>query len=287
MVEAGGGQDELVLITGASSGVGLHAAVAFAKAGFRTVATLRDPSKRGAIDRLADEHGVEVGVETLDVETPASIQACLETVTRSSGPVTILVNNAGAGFLGSIEQTTEADLQRVMGVNFFGVWNMTKAVLPAMRQAKRGRIITVTSIGGLIGQPFNEAYCAAKFAVEGMMEGFAPLARRMGIAVSLIEPGPINTEFVANVRATSGDSFAAMTPPYDALINAYLSASSNVFAEHGQTGADIAAIILEAARAPAPRFRYVTSDFARGTAALKGSDFLGDGVVDAFAARLG
>ena len=278
---------QTVLITGASTGVGLDTAIAFAKAGFRTVATLRDLSRRGALDEAARAAGVSLFVEQLDVASSASITDGLDRVTRAHGPVQVLVNNAGAGFLGSIEQTSDEDLRRTMEVNFFGVWNMTKAVFPAMREAGAGRIISVTSVGGLIGQPFNEAYCAAKFAVEGMMEGFAPLARRMGVSVSLIEPGPINTEFVANVRASSAETLSRLTPPYDAFLGAYMGASGNVFAQYGQTGADIAAIILEAATADQPHFRYVTSEFARQIVKPKVVDYSGDSVVEAFAARLG
>ncbi len=278
---------QTVLITGASTGVGLDTAIAFAKAGFRTVATLRDLSRRGALDEAARAAGVSLFVEQLDVASAASITDGLDRVTRAHGPVQVLVNNAGAGFLGSIEQTSDEDLRRTMEVNFFGVWNMTKAVFPAMREAGAGRIISVTSVGGLIGQPFNEAYCAAKFAVEGMMEGFAPLARRMGVSVSLIEPGPINTEFVANVRASSAETLSRLTPPYDAYLAAYMGASGNVFAQYGQTGADIAAIILEAATAHQPHFRYVTSEFARQIVKPKVVDYSGDSVVEAFAARLG
>ena len=277
----------VVLITGASSGVGLATAVAFAKAGFTTVATMRDVGKRGALDDAAKNAGVSVTVESLDVQSHDSIAACLAKVAADHGRIDVLVNNAGAGFLASIEQTSEEDLRWVMEVNFFGVWNMTKAVFPQMREAKSGRIISVTSVGGLIGQPFNEAYCAAKFAVEGMMEGFAPLAKRMGVAVSLIEPGPINTEFVANVRATSTKTLSNIIPPYDGFLAAYMGASGNVFETYGQTGADIADIIVEAATTPSPDFRYVTSEFARGIVAPKVVDYSGNGVVEAFAARLG
>jgi NAD(P)-dependent dehydrogenase (short-subunit alcohol dehydrogenase family) len=276
----------VVLITGASTGVGLHTAATFAKAGYTTIATMRSPQKRARLEALAREAGVAVTIRKLDVESPRSIAACVRWTIRTHGRIDVLVNNAGAGFLGSVEQTTEADLQRVMGANFFGVWNMTKAVLPHMREAGSGRIISVTSVGGLIGQPFNEAYCAAKFAVEGMMEGLAPLARRMGVSVSLIEPGPINTEFVANVHATSQGSLSA-GPPYDRLLQAYMGASTGVFSQFGQSGQDIADIILAAAQEGKPHLRYVTSDFARQMVSPKIVDLTGDNVVEAFAARLG
>ena len=277
----------VALITGAATGVGLHTALAFAGAGYTTVATLRDVGRRAQLDELAAASNSTLDVRMLDVAAPESIRQCVAGVIADHGRIDVLVNNAGAGFLGSVEQTSDEDLRRVMEVNFFGVWNTTKAVFPHMRAAGRGRIISVTSVGGLIGQPFNEAYCAAKFAVEGMMEGFAPLARRMGVAVSLVEPGPINTEFVNNVRSSSANSFAQMAPPYDALLAAYMGASTDVFATYGQSGADIAAIILGVAQAERPDFRYVTSEFARTVVQPKVVDFTGNNVVDAFAARLG
>ena len=217
----------------------------------------------------------------------ASIQDAIQGAIAEFGGIDVLINNAGAGFLGSIEQTGDEDLRRTMEVNFFGVWNTTKAVFPHMRQRGSGRIVNITSIGGLIGQPFNEAYCAAKFAVEGMMEGFAPLARRMGIQVSLIEPGPVNTEFVANVRSASAHIAAALVPPYSSMLNAYMGASAGVFAQYGQTGDDIARIVLAAAQAETPHFRYITSEFARQVVKPKVVDTTGDSVIEAFAARLG
>ncbi len=276
-----------VLITGTSTGVGLCTALRFAGAGYRTIATMRDTGKAAELLDLAKAASVQVIVRPLDVVRQASIQDTVDGAIAEFGGIDVLVNNAGAGFIGSIEQTGDDDLRRIMQVNFFGVWNTAKAVVPHMRQRGSGRIISVTSIGGLIGQPFNEAYCAAKFAVEGMMEGFAPLARRMGLHVSLIEPGPVNTEFVANVRAASAGTAAVLLPPYDRMFNAYIGASAGVFAQYGQTGDDIARIILAAAQAETPHFRYITSDFARMVVKPKVADMTGDSVVEAFAARLG
>lgn len=277
---------QVALVTGCSTGVGLHSAVRLAEQGYVVVATMRDPARQQPLLDTAEQAGVSVEVRALDVADPASIDTCVAAVLADHGRIDLLVNNAGAGFLGSIEQTSDADLRRTMEVNFFGVWNMTKAVIPAMRERGAGRIIAVTSVGGLLAQPFNEAYCAAKFAVEGMMEGFAPLAQAMGIKLSVIEPGPINTEFVASVRSSSADAITAMQPPYDRLIAAYMGASGDVFATYGQTGDEIAQIIAEVATSAKPDFRILTSDFARATVKTKVVDETGNSVVEVFSARL-
>ena len=279
-------EQKVALVTGCSTGVGLHTAARLAEAGWQVVATMRDTAKAATLQAECAALGVALAVEPLDVADPASIDHTVAAVLARHGRIDLLVNNAGAGFLGSIEQTSDADLRRTMEVNFFGVWNCTRAVLPAMRSAGRGRIVSVTSVGGLLGQPFNEAYCAAKFAVEGMMEGLAPLARQMGIDICLVEPGPINTEFVASVRATSAAAIAAMEPPYGELARRYMGSSGDVFATYGQTGDDIARIIAALAEAEKPDFRTITSDFAKAMVASKVVDPTGNSVVEVFARRL-
>ena len=173
-----------------------------------------------------------------------------------------------------------------MDINFFGVWRVTRAVLPAMRTARSGRIISVTSIGGLIGQPFNDAYCAAKFAVEGWMESLAPVVKRLGIHVSLVEPGPVNTEFVAAVRAGAAGRRELESEPYRPLLAAYLAGTQEAFATVGQTRDDVAAVIVEAATAESPHLRYVTSEVVRGLVARKYVDPTGDTVLTMAGARL-
>lgn len=277
---------KVALVTGCSTGVGLHTAIRLAEAGYAVVATMRDTRKQQALLDQASQAGVTLEVAPLDVCSQDSIDAGVAGVMARHGRIDLLVNNAGAGFLGSVEQTGDADLRRTMETNFFGVWNLTRAVLPHMRGAGSGRIMSVTSVGGLLGQPFNEAYCAAKFAVEGMMEGLAPLARQFGVQVCLVEPGPINTEFVASVRAASQASLAAMSEPYATLAQRYMGATGDVFATYGQTGDDIARIIAALAVAENPDFRTITSDFAKATVASKVVDPTGNSVVDVFAARL-
>jgi NAD(P)-dependent dehydrogenase (short-subunit alcohol dehydrogenase family) len=180
---------KIALVTGTSSGIGLSTAVQLAQHGFTVIATMRDIEKAGPLQARAQEVGVEIDLQRLEVQDNASVANCVQYVLQKYGHIDLLVNNAGAGFRGTMEQTSLPELRRTMEVNFFGVWRLTQAVFPTMRDAHAGRIITVTSIGGIIGQPFNDAYCAAKFAVEGFMESLAPVARRLGIAISLIEPG--------------------------------------------------------------------------------------------------
>jgi len=279
--------NRVALITGTSSGIGLSTAIAFARAGFRSIATMRDPARASALRERAARESVAVDVRALDVESSASVASCVASVLRDFGAIDVLVNNAGAGFVAAMEQTSEAELRRTLEVNFFGVWRTTQAVLPAMRSAGRGRVVSVTSVGGLFGQPFNDAYCAAKFAVEGAMEALAPVAARFGVQVSLVEPGPVNTEFVASVMRSSPVATATTKDAYSDLIARYRASTSTAFATLGQTGDDVARVILEAATAENPHFRYATSDFVRGLAAQKYVDPTGDSVVALFGARLG
>lgn len=276
----------VALVTGTSSGIGLSTAIALAKAGFHTVATMRDLDRGDALRQGAAAAGVDLTIARLDVQDQASIDACLAAVLDGHGRIDVLVNNAGAGFLGSVEQTTMADLQATMDVNFYGVWRLTQAVLPAMRQRGSGRIITVSSVGGLIGQPFNDAYCAAKFAVEGMMESLAPVAHRFGIRVSLIEPGPVNTGFVGAVATRMAAAGTVVDAAYEPLVTAYREATREVFASRGQTPEAVAAVVVRAATDAEPHLRYPTSELMAGIIGQKYVDPTGDSVVALTSTRL-
>jgi NAD(P)-dependent dehydrogenase (short-subunit alcohol dehydrogenase family) len=237
-----------VLISGTSSGVGLQSALAFARAGYSVVATMRNMDKSSHLRELAEREGLQLEPRQLDVEDDGSIERVVRETLAHHGRIDVLVNNAGAGHLASLEQTSAADLQRTLSVNFFGVWKLTRAVLPHMREARAGRILSVTSVGGLIGQPFNDAYCAAKFAVEGFMESLAPVVKRFGVHVSLIEPGAIRTEFTTAVGASLERMREIVGDDYRPMLESYLAGTAEAFAKVGQTGADVARIIVEAAR---------------------------------------
>ncbi|MCX5175041.1 SDR family NAD(P)-dependent oxidoreductase [Streptomyces virginiae] len=259
-----------VLITGTSSGIGLAAAIAAARAGWRTVATLRDTGRADALRKAAAEAGVEIDIRQLDVVDEASVTAAVEGVIADYGRLDAVVNNAGAGHVGTLELESVADVREVMEVNFFGVLNVSKAALPHLR-ATGGRLITVTSVGGVIGQPFNEAYCAAKFAVEGYMESLAPVAGAVGVSVSVIEPGAVATEFVNNIGLDLEARIAAAGPYSDALRH-YVERTVGQFLNGAQTPAGAAESVMEALTVERPAFRIQTSQWAR--------DFTGNKLVD-------
>ncbi|MFB7463535.1 SDR family oxidoreductase [Streptomyces sp. NPDC056224] len=266
-----------VLITGTSSGIGLAAAVAAAQAGWQVIATMRDTGKADPLRRAAAEAGVadRVAVKRLDVVDAGSVTDCLEEVLAEYGRLDAVVNNAGAGRVGTIEQGTLDDVRATMEVNFFGVVEVTRAALPHLR-ASKGRVITVTSVGGVIGQPFNEAYCAAKFAVEGFMESLAPVAATVGVDVTVIEPGAVASEFVASVGVDVPAMLAA-AGPYAPALQAYIDRTMKTFTQ-AQTSAEAAAPIVESLTAEKPAFRVQTSDWAREFVAAKLTDLDGSAV---------
>lgn len=271
-----------VLVTGTSSGIGLAVAVAAAQAGWSVVATLRNPDRSDALTAAAEAAGVELDVRALDVTDPDSIAACLDGVVADHGGLDALVNNAGSAHVGTLETDDLATIRACLEVNLFGVIQTSRAALPHLR-ASRGRLLTVSSVGGLIGQPFNEAYCAAKFAVEGYMQALAPVARTVGVSVGVVEPGAVSSEFVNNL----GMDVPALIDgagPYAPAMKAYLDRTAAMFASSSaQTPADVAAVIVDALDADEMPYRVQTSAGARDFVATSISDLDGSAVQDAMA----
>ncbi|SDO63038.1 Short-chain dehydrogenase [Nakamurella panacisegetis] len=267
-----------VLITGTSSGIGAHTAVAAARSGWRAVATMRDVSRAGVLTELARSAGVLdlIDIRALDITDLDSVTSCLDGVIADFGALDAVVNNAGAGHVGTLELERIDDVRTVMEVNFFGTVLVTKAALPHLR-ASGGRVLTVTSVGGVVGQPFNEAYCAAKFAVEGFMESLAPVAATVGVTVVVIEPGAVASGFVGNV-GLDATGLMASAGPYAPALTAYLARTAGAFA-HAQSAADAAGVIISALTAEDVPFRMQTSPGARAFAGVKLADLDGSGVI--------
>ncbi len=275
-----------VLITGCSSGIGFATALSFAKQGFHVIATMRNLDKSKRLQNKAQAEHLNIDIRQLDVTDESSTQSLIDNIINDYKNIDILINNAGSGFLGTLEQTSLSQAQEIMDVNFFGVWRVTKAILPHMRKNKSGHIISITSVGGIIGQPFNDAYCAAKFAIEGMMESLAPVVNRFGIQVSLIEPGPVNSEFITSTLSKSLDLNLDLQNDYKEMLEAYTEATQNVFAQFAESPEEIAAFILAVATSKPASFRYQSSELSKTIANLKFVDPTGNQAVAFSGSRL-
>jgi NAD(P)-dependent dehydrogenase (short-subunit alcohol dehydrogenase family) len=268
---------DVAVVTGTSSGIGLHTAVGLASRGIRVVATMRDTSRAAALLAEAADQGVEVAVRVLDVTDRDGARRCLDEVEADFGPIGILVNNAGRGIGGTLEQLDDAALQEQFDVNFLGPAALTRHVLPSMRKAGSGRIVSVTSVGGVVGEPFLDGYCASKFALEGIMQSLAPVAARFGVVVSVVEPGAVGTDILAN---SDTGAIAKPDDPYRELGEKFLAVFNGLFVAP-QPARDAAAVVIEAATTDAPRFRWQTSDDATAFASLSLADLDGAKTVSA------
>ncbi|MBF4461559.1 MULTISPECIES: SDR family oxidoreductase [unclassified Rathayibacter] len=276
----------VLLVTGTSSGIGRATAIEAARAGWRVVATVRDPDHAEGLRSAIEEARVEVDVRPLDLTDSDSIDACIRLIEEEHGSLDALVNNAGAGHLGTAELEEPSELREVMEVNFFGTVALTRAALPMLRSS-RGRLVTVSSVGGAIGQPFNEDYCAAKFAVEGFFEALAPVAGSVGVRVSLVEPGAVRSSFVDNA-GVDASAMLAQAGPYASALGAYLDRAASSFAStHAQEPSDVAAVILSVLREEEPPFRVQTSDWAREFVGMKIGDVDGSRVQAAMRGWIG
>lgn len=262
----------VAVVTGTSSGMGMHAAVELARSGHQVVATMRDVAKADRLRVAAEAAGVDLDVRALDVTDHAAIEAVVTEILADHGAIDVLLNNAGQGMVGTAEQLSLQQIQDQLDVNYLGPVAMAKAVLPSMRERGSGRILTITSVGGVVGQPFADAYCGAKFAVEGFMQSLAVVAERFGIWVSVIEPAAVASEFVANVERPE------IQGPYAALLTSYAERTAGAFA-NAQTAVDAGAAIAAAATAADYKFRWQTSTAAEQFASVSLADLSGDRVL--------
>lgn len=180
------------LTTGTSTGFGRELAEAALEAGDRVAATARKPETLSA---LRDKHGDSVLTLRLDVTDSDSIAQAVQAVREKWGRIDVLVNNAGNGVFGALEEITDAQLRAQYDTNVFGLAAVTRAALPLMRAQKAGHILNVSSVAGLVGFPGITAYGSSKFAVEGLSEGLAAEVGPLGIHVTIVEPGGFNTAF--------------------------------------------------------------------------------------------
>ncbi|MFI6511885.1 SDR family NAD(P)-dependent oxidoreductase [Streptosporangium sp. NPDC050855] len=264
-----------VLITGTSSGIGLATAVTAARAGFSVVATVRDPDRTRELLEEAGRAGVTLDVRRLDVTDEESVATCLRGVREAYGGLDAVVNNAGiSNFDPTMEMSTTEALRANLEVNFFGVVAVSRAAMPLLRAAG-GRLLSVGSVHGVVGQPFNEAYAAAKFAVEGFMESLAPVAAEHGVKVCVVVPGFVHDTRFGYFPDINRQTIQAASGPYARTFSGYIDRLAGQGWGGGQSKWEVAEVVVGALTAEEPPFRIPTSDRVAGYLAHKLAD--GDG----------
>jgi NAD(P)-dependent dehydrogenase (short-subunit alcohol dehydrogenase family) len=257
-----------VLITGTSTGIGRAATEVLAQRGWHVFATMRDLKKREALERALDKAGVRDRGEIveLDLNDSASIGAAVASIlSRTGGTLDAVVHNAGVSVAGALEDLPRSEVRRVMETNFFGVLELTRALLPTFRAHREGRIVLISSEAAFIGQPANSIYCASKWALEGWAESLAYEVEPFGIKVILIEPGPYRTQI--------WHSTPRIQPPdsaYLAWVKRVFQAADAHAARSARDPKEVARVIADALEARRPRFRYPVGPFARLNHFLRG-----------------
>jgi short-subunit dehydrogenase len=244
----------VALVTGTSSGIGRATARALQNADFRVFGTSR---------RAASETSDGVVMLTCDVTNDASVAKLVDEVLATAGRIDLLVNNAGTGLLGGAEESSMVQAQSLFDVNVFGVFRVTKAVLPTMRRQGKGRIVNLSSVQGFIPAPYFALYSSTKHAVEGYSESLDHELRPFGIRVVLVEPAYTRTSFEDNLARP------------DQLLDIYDSARAGMNVavrkamEKGDAPEVIAKTIVEAATVSVPKRRYAAGKMARQVSFLR------------------
>ena len=257
-----------VLITGTSTGIGRVTAEVLAQRGWHVFATMRDVQKREKLEAALKTTGVQDRVEivALDLTARASIEAAVASVlSRTGGTLDAVVHNAGVSVAGAFEDLPGPEIRRVMETNFFGVLELTRALLPVFRAKRDGRIVLVSSEAAFMGQPANSIYCASKWALEGWAESLAYDVEPFGIEVILVEPGPYRTQIWH-----STPWIVPPGSPYREPMQLVSRAANEHAAKSARDPREVAVAIARALEAKSPRFRYPVGPFARINHFLRG-----------------
>ncbi len=254
--------EKIALVTGASSGIGQATALELVSLGFTVYAGAR------RVDRMESLRAQGVRSLSLDVTDDSSVREAVSTIERESGRLDVLVNNAGYGSYGAVEDVPLDEGRRQFDVNVFGAIRLTQLVIPLMRRQGAGRIINVTSIGGKIYSPFGAWYHGTKFALEGMSDALRVELKRLGIDVVVIEPGAIKTEWgdIAAERLIKTSGGGVYASDARRLAETMLTGPA---AERASEPSVVAKVIAAAATARRPKTRYAVGYLARPILALR------------------
>jgi NAD(P)-dependent dehydrogenase (short-subunit alcohol dehydrogenase family) len=197
----------IAVVTGSSTGIGQATAVTLARAGHTVYATMRNPETGGnELRALAGQEGLPLRIWALDVNSDESVRAAFEGISAEAGQIDVLVNNAGVGGGGAIEETPFATFRATMETNFFGALRCIQAVVPGMRERRSGCIINITSVAGRFASAPQATYAASKFALEALSECLAQEMKGFGVHVAIVEPGVIATPIFGKAERGPADS---------------------------------------------------------------------------------
>jgi len=245
------------LITGASSGIGEATALQLAELGYTVYAGAR------RVERMSDLADRGIRTRAVDVTDDVTMVALVEAMIAETGRIDVLVNNAGYGLYGALEDVPIEEARRQFEVNLFGLARLTQLVLPQMRAQRDGYILNVSSMGGKIWEPLGSWYHASKFAVEGLSDSLRVEVAEFGIKVVIIQPGSIRSEW-SGIAADQLEATSATTPyaPQAKIMGAVLRGVDQMRLASGPDV--VASTIAKAVQSPKPRTRYVVGGGARG-----------------------
>ena len=250
--------ENVALVTGCSSGIGLETAVALAREGHFTFATMRNLKKVEALEKIVKDENLPISILELDVDNKESMDNAIEKIIEQKGRIDTLVNNAGWGMWGTVEDVSIDEFKEQFETNFFSIVRMIQKIAPIMRKQKSGSIVNVSSVAGRIGFPVSPAYISSKFALEGLSECLRFELSPFGINVITIEPGVIKTNFFDSMKmAKSSDSNSV----YNDITSKVIS-GVKMMAEMGTDPKEVANAILKSINDKNPLPRYIVGNDA-------------------------
>jgi NAD(P)-dependent dehydrogenase (short-subunit alcohol dehydrogenase family) len=265
-IKPNGESTRVAVITGSSSGIGFETALLLARSGFHTYATMRNLEKSKNITEIANTEKLPLQVVQLDVNDDISVKNAIDKIVAAAENkrIDVLVNNAGYGLFGPLEDISIEEIKEQFETNFFGVIRVTQQVLPAMRKQNSGgsTIVNVSSVGGRIGIPVLSAYQSTKFALEGLSESMSYELEPFGIRVVIIEPGFIRTNIINS--STTAEKALDSKSPYFSLTqkvkNHFKSMMENT--SSSSPPEEVAKVILQAITSENPQLRYTVGNDA-------------------------
>jgi short-subunit dehydrogenase len=190
----------LAVVTGSSSGIGFETSILLARNGFYTYATMRNMSRSQPLLDIAKKESLPLDIVPLDLNNDKSVIEAIDRIMQKFGRIDVVVNNAGYGLIGSLEDIPMEEIKTHFEINLFGALRIIQAVLPVMRRQRSGTIVNVSSMGGRIAFPLSSTYSGSKFALEGISESLSYEVEEFGIKIILIEPGIVRTNFANNIK---------------------------------------------------------------------------------------